>query len=75
MIGQAKPAPQPTPADAEPQARPPHPPPPVRPERGNAAAQREAVAPEAVPLEIGGRAGPDPTRYGDWEKNGRCIDF
>lgn len=18
---------------------------------------------------------PDPTRYGDWEKNGRCIDF
>lgn len=27
------------------------------------------------PLEIGGRKGPDPTRYGDWEKNGRCIDF
>ena len=26
--------------------------------------------------EIGGRKdGPDPTRYGDWEKNGRCIDF
>ena len=26
--------------------------------------------------EIGGRVdGPDPTRYGDWEKNGRCIDF
>ena len=25
--------------------------------------------------EIGGRQGPDPTRYGDWEKNGRCIDF
>lgn len=30
---------------------------------------------DAVP-EIGGRQdGPDPTRYGDWEKNGRCIDF
>jgi hypothetical protein len=29
----------------------------------------------ALPLEIGGRAGPDPTRFGDWEKNGRCIDF
>lgn len=28
-----------------------------------------------VPTEIGGRKGPDPTRYGDWEKNGRCIDF
>ena len=21
------------------------------------------------------RTRPDPTRYGDWEKNGRCIDF
>ena len=27
------------------------------------------------PREIGGRKGPDPTRYGDWEKGGRCIDF
>jgi hypothetical protein len=26
-------------------------------------------------LEIGGREGPDPTRFGDWEKAGRCIDF
>ena len=26
-------------------------------------------------VEIGGRGGLDPTRYGDWEKNGRCIDF
>ena len=25
--------------------------------------------------EIGGREGLDPTRYGDWEKNGRCVDF
>ena len=31
---------------------------------------------ERVPREIGGRtSGLDPTRYGDWEKNGRCIDF
>lgn len=31
----------------------------------------------AKPLrrEIGGRDGPEPTRYGDWEKNGRCVDF
>lgn len=29
-----------------------------------------------LPLkELGGRDGPEPTRYGDWEKNGRCIDF
>lgn len=27
------------------------------------------------PREIGGRNGPEPTRYGDWEKDGRCIDF
>lgn len=34
-------------------------------------------APEKAPSlkEIGGRDGPDPTRYGDWEKAGRCIDF
>ncbi len=25
--------------------------------------------------EIGGPKGPEPTRYGDWEKKGRCIDF
>ena len=25
--------------------------------------------------EVGGPSGPEPTRYGDWEKNGRCIDF
>ena len=25
--------------------------------------------------EIGGREGPEPTRYGDWEKAGRCSDF
>jgi len=25
--------------------------------------------------EIGGPKGLEPTRYGDWEKKGRCIDF
>lgn len=25
--------------------------------------------------ETGGPKGPEPTRYGDWERNGRCIDF
>ncbi|MAA75302.1 MAG: DUF1674 domain-containing protein [Salinisphaeraceae bacterium] len=25
--------------------------------------------------EFGGPKGPEPTRYGDWEKQGRCIDF
>ncbi|MEO8670535.1 MAG: succinate dehydrogenase assembly factor 4 [Tahibacter sp.] len=34
-----------------------------------------ALDPTLRVREIGGRQGPDPTRYGDWEKNGRCIDF
>ena len=44
---------------------------------------RETAAGKAKPLprkkeavaEIGGPKGPDPTRYGDWERKGRCIDF
>ena len=40
---------------------------PVPADQGDAGA---AAAPE-----VGGRKGPDPVRYGDWEKNGRCIDF
>jgi hypothetical protein len=28
-----------------------------------------------LPPEIGGPAGPEPTRYGDWEVKGRCSDF
>ena len=27
------------------------------------------------PKEFGGPKGPEPTRYGDWERRGRCIDF
>lgn len=30
---------------------------------------------ELKEVEIGGQNGPEPTRYGDWEKNGRCTDF
>ncbi len=29
----------------------------------------------ASPRELGGPTGPEPTRFGDWERNGRCIDF
>ena len=28
-----------------------------------------------LPVEVGGPKGPEPTRYGDWEKGGRCTDF
>ncbi|MGA0344234.1 MAG: DUF1674 domain-containing protein [Arenicellales bacterium] len=37
---------------------------------------RSTVAPqEPVPKEVGGPSGPEPTRYGDWERKGRCVDF
>ena len=44
------------------------------------AAARPASGPGAAragqrPREIGGRDGPEPTRYGDWEKAGRAVDF
>lgn len=41
----------------------------------DAAATVQSAGATAPPLEIGGFAGPEPTRFGDWEKNGRCIDF
>ena len=34
-----------------------------------------AAGPAGRSREIGGPAGPDPTRFGDWERKGRCIDF
>ncbi|HEX6978350.1 MAG TPA: DUF1674 domain-containing protein [Alphaproteobacteria bacterium] len=40
-----------------------------------APADRNRAAPLARPEEIGGPAGPEPTRFGDWERGGRCIDF
>lgn len=36
--------------------------------------ERKRPPQPAVP-EIGGPKGPEPTRYGDWEKGGRCTDF
>ncbi|SEK20268.1 DUF1674 domain-containing protein [Xaviernesmea oryzae] len=40
-----------------------------------AEARRRAARPEEQPKEIGGRGGEDPARFGDWEINGRAIDF
>lgn len=31
--------------------------------------------PAETVAEIGGPSGPEPVRYGDWERRGRCIDF
>ena len=54
--------------------------PPLPPEAVRALAEAEArrraqVTAEPAAKEIGGRAGPDPTRYGDWEKKGIASDF
>lgn len=39
-------------------------------------APEPAPAPDAKPpKEFGGPQGPEPTRFGDWERNGRCSDF
>ncbi len=39
------------------------------------ASEKSPAPADALPVEIGGREGPEPTRFGDWEKRGRCIDF
>ena len=40
-----------------------------------AEARRKAAAPQDLPTELGGRDGPEPTRFGDWEKKGITSDF
>jgi len=37
--------------------------------------RRKANPEPKLPKELGGRKGPEPTRYGDWEKGGLAIDF
>jgi len=36
---------------------------------------KPAVVQEQAPGEVGGPAGPEPTRYGDWERKGIVSDF
>jgi len=40
-----------------------------------AEARQAAEKPVDLPEELGGRDGPEPTRFGDWEKKGRVSDF
>ena len=40
-----------------------------------AASDHATSKPAAAPKEIGGKKGPEPTRYGDWENNGIASDF
>ena len=37
--------------------------------------RRKAAAKTELPTELGGRDGPEPVRYGDWEKDGVASDF
>ncbi|HZK89993.1 MAG TPA: DUF1674 domain-containing protein [Stellaceae bacterium] len=43
--------------------------------KADAAKSAEPKPTPPKPREIGGPQGPEPTRYGDWEVNGRCSDF
>jgi len=40
-----------------------------------AAERRRLAGDVALPPELGGRNGPEPVRYGDWEKKGLAVDF
>lgn len=40
-----------------------------------AAERRARAQAQAQPKELGGRSGPEPTRYGDWERKGVISDF
>ncbi len=40
-----------------------------------AEARRKTAKNIEMPTELGGRDGPEPVRYGDWEKKGMAIDF
>lgn len=37
--------------------------------------RRKNAKPADLPPELGGRDGPEPVRYGDYEKKGLCVDF
>lgn len=37
--------------------------------------RRKKAKAQDLPPELGGRDGPEPVRYGDWEKKGLAIDF
>ncbi|QEE36891.1 DUF1674 domain-containing protein [Octadecabacter sp. SW4] len=40
-----------------------------------AEARRKATKTDPLPVELGGRDGPEPVRFGDWEKKGIAVDF
>ena len=70
LAGMTDPKPNPAPDATTPGAAP------KVPSDAPAAASKPApVAPGTKVKEIGGPSGPEPTRYGDWERKGICVDF
>ena len=37
--------------------------------------RRKLTNKKSLPTELGGRDGPEPARFGDWEKKGIAVDF
>jgi len=50
-------------------------PPEARRALAEAEARRKTEKPQVLPKELGGRDGPEPVRYGDWERKGIAVDF
>lgn len=50
-------------------------PPAARRALAEAEARRAAAPPASLPAELGGPKGPEPVRYGDWERKGLAVDF
>jgi hypothetical protein len=40
-----------------------------------ATARKESAKAKQLPTELGGRDGPEPIRFGDWERKGIAVDF
>ncbi len=62
-------------AEESPPDLPPDLPPAARRALAEAEERRRAASTAALPPELGGRDGPEPVRYGDWERKGLAVDF
>lgn len=72
---QPKPAPAPIPDTPTPPTPKPDLPAAAQRALAEAAERRKKAVELELPPELGGREGPEPVRYGDWEKKGIAVDF
>ena len=47
----------------------------TRPSKATTNSETDSAASGALAPEVGGRTGPEPTRYGDWQRKGITSDF